>query len=228
MFWFVTNNTKAVSLSGDRLKFCAGEEENMQFPASEPPSPSLQGSTATTSLFKHVRVNSIGGYYNIDRLVSLANTKIKRLLWSDNEDKSWVARLPSIIEAALGSTRDHELLDILASAAAANISTLLDLGQFENLNIITGFAVRVLRGCVREHQALRDELREMDKRYGNEIDLQRRQIQDVKSEISSLKGCLAVLNKRSGCRNCGAEFHCFIYADECLLRCAKCRCKHYD
>lgn len=204
----------------------ASEENSINSPSNGPPTPPLPKSTAAASLFEHVRVNSIGDYYNIDRLVSLANTKIKHLLRSDSEDQSWVVSLPTAIEAAVGSTGDDELLGILASAAASNISTLLELDQFKSLGVVTDFSIKVLQGCAREML----QLSEVKKRSSSEIELQKGQIQDSKSEISALKGCLAVLKKTSWCRNsnCDAEFQCFIDSDECLLRCAKCRCKHYS
>lgn len=72
--------------------------------------------------------------------------------------------------------RDDKLLNIVISATTTNISTLSDLRQFENVNIITDFAIQVLRDYAWEHQARRDELKEMNKRYDNEIDFQKQQI----------------------------------------------------
>ncbi|KHO00486.1 speckle-type POZ protein-like protein [Metarhizium album ARSEF 1941] len=91
---------------------------------------SLPKSTTTSSLSEHIYVNSIGDYYGVDKLVSLTNTKIKQLLQSGNEDESCVADLPIAIEAAAGLTGNRELMGVLASATAANISKLLCLDQF--------------------------------------------------------------------------------------------------
>jgi len=187
-------------------------------------------STATASLFEHLRVNSIGDYYGVDKLVSLANTKIKRLL---QEDKSWVGDLPSAIELATGSTGDEELLGILAAAVAANISTLLGLDQFTSLDVMTDFSIKVLQGCVREILQLTQAAR----RSANEVVLLKRRIESLEGqiqqkdwEISKFRRCLTILNQTSECRNitCDSQFLCHIDPDECILRCARCRCRHTD
>ena len=217
--------SETVGLLGNQLQF-GDSEENSTNPASKAPAaPSPPESTATASLFEYVNVNSIGDYYGIDKLVSLANTKIKHLLRSNSGDQSWVASLPSAIDIAVQSTGDNELLGILASATAANISSLLGSDQFTSLGVLTDFSIKVLHSCAQEIQALAGQCEE------SKLQLRKaeEQIQPSKLEISTLRECLEVLKKTSQCRNlnCGAEFLCFIDPSECLLRCAKCRCKHY-
>lgn len=218
--------SEAVGSLGNQLQF-GDSEENSTNPASKgPAAPLPPESTATASLFENVHVNSIGDYYGIDKLVSLANTKIKHLLRSDSEDQSWVASLPSAIDIAVQSTGDDELLGILASATAANISSLLDSDQFTSLDVLTDFSIKVLHICAQEIRALTGQ-REESKLQLREAE---EQMQQSKLEILTLKGCLEVLKKTRQCRNlnCGAEFQCFIDPNECLLRCTKCRCKRYS
>ncbi|PYI12939.1 hypothetical protein BO99DRAFT_407890 [Aspergillus violaceofuscus CBS 115571] len=48
-----------------------------------------------TLLLDHIRVHSIGDYYQIDGLVTATNDKIRHLLQNSENDKSWVASLPA-------------------------------------------------------------------------------------------------------------------------------------
>ncbi|KJK73845.1 hypothetical protein H634G_10876 [Metarhizium anisopliae BRIP 53293] len=130
-------------LPNDQLQHSASDEGSPipfskgEFKPSLPPP-----STPSASLLEHIRVNSTGDYYRIDELVTLANAKITHLLRSNKKDQSWVPSLPLAIEAAVRSTGDGELLDILASATAANISTVTELDQFESIRVMTGFSMK--------------------------------------------------------------------------------------
>ena len=187
---------------------------------------SLPKSTTTSSLSEHIYVNSIGDYYGVDKLVSLTNTKIKQLLQSGNEDESCVADLPIAIEAAAGLTGNRELMGVLASATAANISKLLCLDQFRGMSLTTDFSIKILESCANKMEVLAREQIELR----GEINRQQEQIGHRDFEISLLRKSLATLKSTSRCRNvnCTAEFQCVISPDECILRCAKCRCKHYQ
>ena len=184
---------ETAGLLGNQLQFGDSDENSRNLPSKGLPIPSPPESTAVASLFEYVRVNSIGDYYGIDKLVLLANIEIKHLLRSESENQSWVASLPSVIEA-VGSTGNDELLGILASAAATNISTLLESDHFTSLGIMTDFSIKILQRCAEESQALVRE-RKGSKLQLQEAEEQRRQ---SKSEISALKECLG---------NCHVEFH---------------------
>lgn len=206
----------SASDEGSPIPFSKGEFE----PSLPPPS------TPSASLLERIRVNSIGDYYRIDELVTLANAKITHLLRSNKKDQSWVPSLPLAIEAAVRSTGDGELLDILASATAANISTVTELDQFESIRVMTGFSMKVLRSCAQEIQTLEKAVEESRRT----IELQQAQEQQSKCEISRLCRALRVLKRTGCCRNssCDAEFQCFIDPNEGILRCDKCRCTHFD
>ncbi|TAQ85562.1 hypothetical protein B7494_g6119 [Chlorociboria aeruginascens] len=212
------------------IRFSACEEDGKGSPSKELSAPLLSESTAIASLFEHIRVNSIGDYYGIDELVSLVNSKIKHILWNNDEDRSWITSFPTIIERAVELTGDDELLSILASATAANISDLLELEHFKSLGVMTDFSMKVLQSCARDIQAQAGELEDTklqmskaDKRFNSEIESQNLRIKIKESQISSLRGCLTVLRKTGACRNCDAYFQCYIDPDECVLRCDKCR-----
>jgi hypothetical protein len=197
----------------------------------EDPSDMLLGfqmseSNAVPFLLEHIRVNSIGDYYQVDNLVQLANSKIKQLLQSHSKDESWAANLPTAIEGAVELTGDKELLEILAEAAAVNIPTLLDTEEFKSLSVMTDFSIRLLQSCVQENQALMTELEETQRQLCAVENCFKAQDEQLRRE----KGCLQVLKRTSACRNanCSAQFECYIDPDECILRCARCRCKHYS
>ncbi|KIW77740.1 hypothetical protein Z517_07573 [Fonsecaea pedrosoi CBS 271.37] len=177
---------------------------------------------ATDPLLEHIRVNSIGDYYGIEALVSLANSKIEQLLQSDPAENSWVETLPSAIEAATHSTGDQEVLRIFATAIAPNISSLLGMERFRRLSVLTDFSLTVLDKCAREIHAL--SLQDQSNKYLQQEWERHRGEQDA--EIAKLKDSLRTLNRTRQCRNCMAEFTCSIDTRECILRCTKCLCKH--
>ncbi|KAK4098696.1 hypothetical protein N658DRAFT_499150 [Parathielavia hyrcaniae] len=112
-------------------------------------------------LLGHIGVNSIGDYYQVDGLMSLANSKIKKLL-SDrnaNNHESLIAGLPAAIEAAAESTGNKELFEILAEAASRNTSCLLlDTEVLKNLSAMSDFAVSLLQAMINRNLALGTEL----------------------------------------------------------------------
>lgn len=93
--------------------------------STRPPVQWPRESAPPCALFEHMRVNSIGDYYGVAGLVSLANAKIKLLLQGHVSDRNWaLLSLPTALEAALEAalelTGDGGLLDMLAAAAAVN------------------------------------------------------------------------------------------------------------
>lgn len=196
------------------------ENASLTTPLSESEVPSTK--SASASLIEHIRVNSIGDYCGIDQLVSLANSKIEGLL-ENSRDQTWIASLPTATELAVRSTGDVKVVDILASAAGANISRLLDSNQFKTLDLTTDYWIKVLQRCAQDFVALEIKYLAMKWEHLESEEAAR----DLRTELRSLKRCLEVLNRTSGCRNCSVEFMCTIDPDESLLRCGKCRCKHY-
>lgn len=223
----IVTDTEVGVLPDDQLQYSASDEGSFIRCSKgelEPPLP--PPSTPSASLLEHICVNSIGDYYKIDELVTLANTKIKHLLRSNKKYPSWVPSLPPAIEAAVRSTGDDKLLDILAATTAANISTVTELDQFESMRVMTGFSMKVLRSCAQEIQTLEKAVEESRRT----IELQQAQEQRSKCEIATMCGALSFLKNTSCCRNssCDAEFQCFIDPNESILRCNKCRCRHFD
>jgi len=77
---------ETVGLLENQLQFSNSKENSTNPALKAPAAPLLPELTATASLFEYINVNSIGDYYGIDKLVSLANIKIKHLLWSNSGD----------------------------------------------------------------------------------------------------------------------------------------------
>ncbi len=186
-----------------------GDNEENSAPPESPESPlPPPKSAASASLVEHIRVNSIGDYYGVDSLTSLANSKIQHLLRA-SKDPSWITALPSAIEAAVGSTGDDELLGILASAIAANISALLELDQFKSLHVMTDFSIKVLQSCA-------ERLRTMEEGFGHDIAVL---TQKNESRVSTLEGSLRGLISMSRCRNCRQTSDLFTNPVYGIFRC---------
>ncbi|KAF4509240.1 hypothetical protein G6O67_005518 [Ophiocordyceps sinensis] len=190
-------------------------------------------SAAAASLAHHLCVHHIAHYYGVETLVSLAEAKIRALVASENEDKTWVPYLPSATKAALTFPKDDDLIDILASATAENLSTLVVMQTFKSLKPINDFALRVLKSCNGKIQGLVQELKQAKSELADlntRMDMQNSIHQGVMLDRDEFRRCLVILNKRSFCRNitCDSVFGCYVETDERILRCTKCKCKHVD
>ncbi|PHH71339.1 hypothetical protein CDD82_6578 [Ophiocordyceps australis] len=126
------------------------------------------GGNALFFILEHVQVNAIGDYYGITNLVSFANSKIKRLLQTNFEYEFWANSFPVVIAAALESTGDRELLDMLAMAVTAKMSILVQSPSFQRLNAMPEFSIKILQGCAQRISALEQRLQEMEMRFGSE------------------------------------------------------------
>ncbi|KAK3899205.1 hypothetical protein C8A05DRAFT_18324, partial [Staphylotrichum tortipilum] len=195
-------------------------------PLDMPPASPMSESSAASVLLEHIWVHSIGDYYQVDKLVSLANSKVKQLLQSHGKDEILAASLPTAIEEAIELMGNKELLEILAEAATVNISTLLDTVEFKSLSVMTDFSISMLQCCVQKNQALATELEKTKRQLCAVEDCLKAQNEQLRRERQSLQ----VLMGTSSCRNinCSAGFMCYIDPGECILRCATCRCKHYS
>ncbi|KAL5360070.1 hypothetical protein BJX96DRAFT_174951 [Aspergillus floccosus] len=110
--------------------------------------------TAAAALLNHIRANSIGNYYRVDKLVTLANSRLKRLIQWYGGSKDLLSVLPTAAEEAVGSTGDKELLEILASSVGSHIRDLETLGlldqpRLKGLGFESDFSIKVLQKCSR-------------------------------------------------------------------------------
>ncbi|PHH84488.1 hypothetical protein CDD83_1861 [Cordyceps sp. RAO-2017] len=199
--------------------------------AAAPPVP--PPTTSVTELIcEHIRVNSIGHYYGVEALVSLANGKISALVHKDGKDQSWIADLPKLTAEALESTGDSAMLEILASATARNMSALTKPDWLRDLGAAWACDVAILQACAQHMDAQRAK-----------ITRRSRTISELESRISQLEGKIEALSSKNDrfaavlrqmndtaeCRNlsCQApDFSTHIDPDELILRCRHCKCKH--
>ncbi|RCI10017.1 hypothetical protein L249_8698 [Ophiocordyceps polyrhachis-furcata BCC 54312] len=144
--------------------FYTGDYRLTALPELEPP---LIGSV--DSLNMHIKVNSIGDYYGVTKLMSLANDKIKHLIQQEHKRRDvsaavsgWVENLPAATELATSSSGDHELLAILAAEIAKNLSALTLSRDFRNLNVVSDLAFKVLEACVKEIQGFTMQINKME------------------------------------------------------------------
>lgn len=106
-------------------------------------------------LLPHVEVNCIADYYNIPGLIEEANANIRYILqtcWPPDG-------FSDVIEAALNTTGDKKLMEIIKEAITDHIHELIDREDFIELEMMNGFMTNVIRRLMTECIQLRDELR---------------------------------------------------------------------
>ncbi|RCI09648.1 hypothetical protein L249_3985 [Ophiocordyceps polyrhachis-furcata BCC 54312] len=112
------------------------------------------------SLTIHIKVNSIGDYYGISKLMSLANVKLQNVfppkgyrgIPCNIESPPWVLSLPNAVKLALESSGDVELLEILSAETANNISALVVTDDLKQMDDVSDFAFMVFKNCALEIQ----------------------------------------------------------------------------
>jgi hypothetical protein len=207
--------------------------------------------TKTTDiLLRHVRVNAIADYYDIPQLRELANSKIRDILKTN-----WSAdSFSSVVKAVFNSTSDVELRDIMALTATSHMETLIELEDFAALEVMGDFAVKLVRNMIAKHKVeeekfreavgiIQHQLEETEDRcqaavqsFDEEKSLHQRDSARTERMVKIINSCHETLLSTKECRNtsCQAEFMCYIETGDSFnepkytLRCAKCRCRHYD
>ena len=106
----------------------------------------------TDILLGHVQVNGIAGRYDVEPLRRVANEKIKEVL-----QQGWHAKgFPLVIAAALKTTDDGSLREILSTAAAQHIE---DLVQQETFTALTdSFTLALINSMIRQSKFTHDYL----------------------------------------------------------------------
>lgn len=207
---------------------------------------------AVASLIHHVCLNSIGDYYAIDELVSLADKKIAARIDAQGEDKTWVPSLPAVTKQALESTSDSKLLRTLASASIQNIAILVNLDDFGKLESISDFSLEVLKCCAQKLQDLTNQVNERarqleDIKIHSVVESQsyekkikekeaksrshEQKIKEKETMIDAFQHFVHVMRDAYYCRNisCGVEFGGVIWSPvDGIFRCSVCKCKHEE
>ncbi|KAH6952495.1 hypothetical protein BKA56DRAFT_504789 [Ilyonectria sp. MPI-CAGE-AT-0026] len=108
-----------------------------------PPHQQPERTEVTEALLCHVRVNAIADCYNIPKLTQQANSKIQCILRD-----SWQAESFShVVKEVLSSTGDAILQEDMTSTAADHIGELVESQSFADLEVMSDFAIKVLRNC---------------------------------------------------------------------------------
>ncbi|PFH63174.1 hypothetical protein XA68_17283 [Ophiocordyceps unilateralis] len=131
---------------GDNPVQGASPHSNHDVPKEEEHSSLPQETNTIRSLNDHIKVNSIGDYYGVTKLVSLANEKISAVFLAGQmkSDKALVQSIPAATKFMFASTGDNELVDILSRQTAANISTLRFSDDFKNLEAVSDYSLRIM------------------------------------------------------------------------------------
>ncbi|RDA89432.1 hypothetical protein CP532_6126 [Ophiocordyceps camponoti-leonardi (nom. inval.)] len=114
------------------------------------------------SLTIHIKVNAIGDYYGITKLMSLANAKLQNVFPPKVQAQrgfpcnlvppAWVLSLPSAVKLAIESSGDTELLSILSAETANNISALVVADDLKEMDDVSDFSFMVFKNCALEIQ----------------------------------------------------------------------------
>lgn len=190
--------------------------------------PTSDDITASGMMLQHVQINAIADYYNIERLSELSRSKFQQACQSTWDTQSFI----DATSGALGLSGDGALHEVIATEAAKNIHTLLEIDHFAD--IIGEFGTRVLRNCIKKAEA--DQHRVFQLRFDLEQEHSKRQAAEARADriIENIGKCVQTMRERGFCRNhsCMAEYQCYIerrgqsFEPLYTLRCAKCRCKN--
>ncbi|KAF9777001.1 hypothetical protein IL306_004736, partial [Fusarium sp. DS 682] len=139
----------------------------------------------TEALLCHVRVNAIADYYNVPKLAQLANSKIQSILRD-----SWLAESFShVVKEASVSTGDVALHDIITSTAAYHIEELVEFQSFADLEVMSEFAIKVLRSCARRIRDIESQLQYIQSVCKKEAVRADRVIGNIDNCLRTLSAC---------------------------------------
>ena len=100
--------------------------------------------TTANITLRHVHVNTIADYYDIPQLKELANIKIQYILGT-----SWSANgFPNVVKDVFNLTGDLALHNIITLKAAEHIEELVKLKDFAELDVISDFAIGIIRTAI--------------------------------------------------------------------------------
>lgn len=176
------------------------------------------------TILAHTRMNAMGDYYNVPDLVKLANTRINVALSGASPDAPWVPGLPVIAEAALEIVNNEGLSEVLTTAVAENLGTILAMGTLEDSPLMTPFCLEVLKKCNAISQKLSETL-SYKVRTLNEVHMK---YQKAADQALKQKTAMMTVSRVSKCRavGCKGRFECFFDESSSSLRCELCRAKH--
>jgi hypothetical protein len=128
-------------------------------------------------LLGRVRVNAVVDYYDIPQLKELANTKIQHIIETNWSPHGFL----EVVKEVFNSTTDRELREIISLTAAAHIEELLEFEDFTELDVMSDFAIGIIRNMFATYKA--DESSTS------------RELRDIKHRLQSLEADYS--NKRS-------------------------------
>lgn len=159
------------------------------------------------SILAHTRMNAMGDDYNVPDLVKLANTRINLTVFGTSPDGPWVPGLPVIAEAALEIVNDEGLSEVLTTAVAEILGTILAMGTLEDSPIMTPFCLEVLKKCNAISQKL-SETQSCKVRTLNEVNTK---YQKAAEQALKQKTAMMTVSRVNKCRTvgCKGRFECF-------------------
>lgn len=194
-------------------------------------------SVLKTAIIDHVHTNGTGDYYGVSGLTELANQKIANFFHNDSRGALLIPTLPNIIEQAVATTGNCEILDVFAHVAAKNHVEFFQSDQLEHSSMMSEFSLQLLKNLNTDLMATRevndhlfnecDRLRNLLEAEQKKVGRERRDFESQRQKVSENReqeveqkherfGQVAdifnVLWCTKECRNprCEVEFKCYI------------------
>ncbi|KAI0190042.1 hypothetical protein EV127DRAFT_340365 [Xylaria flabelliformis] len=182
--------------------------------------------TISQRLIYHARVNSIADYYNVTSLAEVSITKIQKLL-----DERWSAdAFCDLIQEAAGFTGNKNLREVLARAAACNVSELTRRDIFAEGMIANDMAAEVLKASMKTIEDRTREVAELKMQLSAEkakVDTLDQNLDEIANVLTATGMCF-----KSSCKH---PFGCEIQRPKqnaknlWFVRCTKCNSRYsYD
>ncbi|KPM41905.1 hypothetical protein AK830_g4607 [Neonectria ditissima] len=129
--------------------------ERLSTTASEPQSSAAQSANqATLRLLRHVGMNAIADFYDIEQLRELANSRIEAIF----QETAQADGFSIVAETVWSSTSDKKLYNLLTTVAAEHIDQLVKSKSFLNLEEVSDFSSGVFRACAARIAELEKQL----------------------------------------------------------------------
>lgn len=118
--------------------------------------PEVMDTKFRDQLLEHIRLDTIGDYYGLNELSYIAISKLQGLLSEPDADSATffdvaplkfdkAMALPDAIKEAGENSVDFRAMEVLSDSAALNIQALAIVSSFENLDVVSSFAISVFR-----------------------------------------------------------------------------------
>jgi hypothetical protein len=167
---------------------------------------------SSETLLRHVRVNSIGDYYDIPQLRRLAITKLERIM-----AHNWNAtQYLDVCKESFKCSSDTNLHHSLALVAVPHMERLVALEGFAALEPISDFGVilRLLTDKLTESQSFVKDIRARLERSEKDREHAEAAAENLRITMEKVRECHEILRKCNNCPHCFTDVTCMVEEGE--------------